>query len=199
MRSLGIELLVVVIFFLIGAFAAAYFRKWPHSSPQESLQLIANDRLGWTAQAIMFPLAFLATAVLFLLLARQLPETWPRWLGMGAAVLFSAGFLFWLPLSISRIRYWPKAVELLQNYDPDQPVDVNFGGSTFWQHTISVLLAIGLMGAALALGNTLPILGWILSGLAAVSLLVGKFIWHDWPPFMSYLLLLVLAIGLIIK
>jgi hypothetical protein len=113
--------------------------------------------------------------------------------------LFVAGFLFWLPLSINRIHYWPKAVELLQNYDPDHPVDVNFGGSTFWQHTVSILLAIALMSGALALSSILPILGWIVSGLAVVGLLVGTLLWHDWPPFLNYLLLLALAIGLMTK
>lgn len=172
MRTLEIDLFIVVIFFLVGAFVAAYFRKWPHSSPLEQLTLIANDRWGWTAQAIMFPLAFLATAVLFLLLALQLPETWPRWLGLIAAALFAVGWFLWVPISISRLRYWPEAVELLHNYDPAHPVDVNFGDRTFWQHTISVLLAIVFMSVALALGQALPVLGWILVGLAAAGLFV---------------------------
>ena len=199
MRLFGITLLVIVIIFMIGAFAAAYFRKFPHSSPQESLRLIVNDRTGWMAQAIIFPLMFGGTAVLFLLLALQLSGGTSRWLGLIAAVLFTAGFFFWLPLSIGRINYWPKAVELLQNYNPNHPVDVNFGGSTFWQHTVSVLLAIALMSAALALGSILPILGWIVAALAVAGLLVSTLFWHDWPPFFNYLLLLVLAIGLMVK
>lgn len=199
MQRLGFALLVLVIIFMIGAFAAAYFRKFPHSSPQESLQLIAHDRTGWMAQAIIFPLMFGGTAVLFLLLAWQLPDGMPHGLGLLAAALFAAGFAFWLPLSIGRIRYWPQAVELLQNYDPNQPVDVNFGGSTFWPHTITVMLAITLMSAALALGGVLPILGWVVAGLTVAGLLVGTLLWHDWPPFLNYLLLLIMAVGLMVN
>ncbi|MCA9875962.1 MAG: hypothetical protein KC441_19955 [Anaerolineales bacterium] len=199
MRTLGIELLVLVIIFMIGAGVAAYFRKFPHDSPREQLQLIANDRWGWTAQAIIFPVVFAATAVLFLIMARQLPAGWPRWLGLVAAGLFALGFLLWMPISIRRMRYWSRAVTLLENYDSELPVDVNIGGRTFWPHTVSVLLAIAFMGSALAVGGTLPILGWIVGILAMGGLLVGTLLWHDWPPFINYLLLLILAIGLILS
>ena len=64
LRLAGVALLVTVIIFMVGAFSAAYFRRWPlPSTLLEKLTLIANDRVGWTAQAIIFPVLFLATAV----------------------------------------------------------------------------------------------------------------------------------------
>ncbi|MBK9055188.1 MAG: hypothetical protein IPL78_31120 [Chloroflexi bacterium] len=82
-RSIGIALLATVIIFMVGAFAAAYFRQWPlPSTPLEKLTLIANDRVGWTTQAILFPLAFLATTILFGVITGRLPGPGPRWLAI---------------------------------------------------------------------------------------------------------------------
>ena len=53
------------------------------------------------------------------------------------------------------------------------------------------------MAAALALAGVPPVLGWIVAGLAVLGTLIGALIWHDWPPFMSYVILLVMAIGVI--
>jgi hypothetical protein len=53
------------------------------------------------------------------------------------------------------------------------------------------------MGAALALAGALPLLGWVVAGLAAASMVFGPLVMHDWPPFMSYVILVVLSIGLI--
>lgn len=195
-QPLGLTLLVTVIVFLIGAFSAAYFRAFPHSSVRQQLTLIAEDRIGWTTQAILFPLAFLATAIIFGGMTFHLSEAWSRLLGILATILFTAGFLLWIPLSVQRLQYWSKAVKLLRNYNESEPVDVNFGGKTFWPHTYCILAGVGLMGAALALGGVLPTLGWIIAGL--VVLVVGVAIprWHDWPPFVSYIFLLIMAIGL---
>jgi hypothetical protein len=56
-RPAGIALLAVVVLFMIGAFSAAYFRKMPlPTDPLEQLTRIADDRIGWTAQAIIFPM-----------------------------------------------------------------------------------------------------------------------------------------------
>ncbi|GJM41089.1 MAG: hypothetical protein DHS20C20_13710 [Ardenticatenaceae bacterium] len=74
-RALGKALLITVIIFLIGAASAACFRRWPlPTDPLEKLELIANDRVGWTAQAILFPAAHLGTAVLFALITEKLPD-----------------------------------------------------------------------------------------------------------------------------
>ncbi len=67
----------------------------------------------------------------------------------------------------------------------------------FWPYTFAALAGVGLMGAAKALAGVLPTLGWIVARLAVAGALVGAFVMHDWPPFMSYVILLVLSIGLI--
>ncbi|MBK9055189.1 MAG: hypothetical protein IPL78_31125 [Chloroflexi bacterium] len=43
----------------------------------------------------------------------------------------------------------------------------------------------------------LPSLGWLVTALAIGSVLVGWLIMRDWPPFMSYIIILVLAVGLV--
>jgi hypothetical protein len=198
-RPLGIALLATVIIFLVGAWSAAYFRQWPlPGTPLEKLTLIANDRMGWTAQAIIFPLAFLATAVLSGLITVNLPDGWPRWLAAGATLLFAAGFLLWLPISVDRLRLGAQAAELIRNYDLAAPPAVMVNpGTLFWSHTYCILAALVLMGAALALAGILPTLGWVVSGLAVAGVVLAAFVMHDWPPFMSYVILLALAVGLV--
>ncbi len=198
-RPPGIALLITVIVFMVGAFSAAYFRQWPlPSTPLQKLTLIANDRAGWTAQAIIFPLAFLATAVIFALIATRLPTPGLRWLAVAAALLFFAGFLCWLPISIDRLRLGANAAEMIRAYDPAAPSAImgNVSG-VFWANTLCILAALALMGAALALADVLPTLGWVVMGTAVASTFISVFIWGDWPPFMSYLIVLILAVGLI--
>ncbi|MBK7176087.1 MAG: hypothetical protein IPH82_02635 [Chloroflexi bacterium] len=156
-RSLGTALLVTVIVFMVGAFAADHFRLPIPTEPLEKLQRIANDRTGWTAQAIIFPVAFLATAVLFALIAAKLPS---RWLA-GCGPVLGGGFLFWLPISIGRLQLGAKAAELISTYDPTTPPEVMVNRSwLFWANTLCILAALALMGAALAVAGVLPTLGW---------------------------------------
>ena len=191
-------MLATVVIFMIGAWSAAYFRRWPlPADPLDRLTVIANDRLGWTTQAILFPVAFLATAVIFGVIAAPVPGPGPRWLAIGATLLFVAGGLLWLPISIYRLQLGAQAAAMIRTYDPAAPPPVMVNSTCFWPHTICILAAITLMGAALALAGTLPILGWIITALGVLVALIGALVWHDWPPFMSYLILLALAIGLI--
>ena len=197
LRTAGTALLTTTILFMIGAFSAAYFRKMPlPQTPLEQLTAIAGDRIGWTAQAIIFPVAFLATVLVFGYIAAQLPGPWPRWLAIGATFLCAAGFLLWLPISAHRLELGANAAELIRTFDPNAPVEVGRNTRVFWPHTLCILAAIALMGAALALAGVLPTLGWIVAALAVAGAAAGALLIHDWPPFMSYVILLVMAIGL---
>ncbi len=197
-RLAGIALLIIAILFMIGASTAAYFRRFPlPSDPLDQLTLIANDRLGWGAQAIIFPICFLAVVVVFGWMATQFPGGLPRTLAIAAAVLSAAALLLWLPISIDRLQLGARAAEMIASYDPTAPPEVFRNTGTFWPYTFCALAGIGLMGAALALAGVLPTLGWIVTALAVLGAAVGALIMHDWPPFMSYVILLVLAIGLI--
>ncbi|MBP8293601.1 MAG: hypothetical protein KAX65_12570 [Caldilineaceae bacterium] len=197
LRSAGFALLAVVIIFMIGAFSAAYFRKMPlPQTPLEQLAAIADDRVGWTAQAVIFPVAYLATVLIFGYLAAQLPGPWPRWLAIGATILCVAGCLLWLPISLHRLELGAHAAELLRTFDPNAPVEVGRNTWVFWPHTLCFLAAIALLGAALALAGALPMLGWVVAALAAASMVLGPLVLHDWPPFVSYVILLVMALGL---
>jgi hypothetical protein len=199
LRPFGLALLVTIIVFMIGAFSAAYFRLPLPTTPLEQLQRIANDRLGWTAQAIIFPVSFLAITIIFGHLTTKMPGGWPCWLAVAATVLSGVALLLWLTISINRLHLGAQAAELIANYDPGTgtpfPVIVNF--DTFWSYTFCALASIGLMGTALAVAAVLPTLGWVVAGLALATALVGRLVWGDWPPFMNYIILLVLVIGLL--
>jgi hypothetical protein len=196
-RTLGIALLATAILFMIGAWSAAYFRRFPlPTDPLEKLKLIADDRVGWTAQAIIFPVAFLATTIIAGLVALQMDAGLARWLAWGATLLFAAALLFWLPISIGRLQLGANSAEMIRTYNPAAPPQ-DMPSSTFWLHTVAMLAAVALFAAALALEGVLPKLGWIMAAIAAASILIAVFVWHDWPPFMSYVWLLVIAIGLI--
>lgn len=161
------------------------------------MTLIANDRAGWTAQTIIFPICFVAVAVVFSWITMQLPAGWPRWLAVAAALASVAALLLWLPISINRLQLAGRAAEMIASYDPAAPPEVFRNTGTFWPYTFAALAGIGLMGAALALADVLPTLGRIVTGLVAAGALAGVFVMHDWPPFMSYVILLVMAIGLL--
>lgn len=198
-QATGLALLATTMIFMIGAFSAAYFRQMPlPTEPLEKLTRIANDPIGWTAQAIIFPIAFLATTVIFGFLAVRLPGVGPRWLAVAATVLVGAACLLWLPITIHRLQLAANAAEIIRTYDPAVPslIDVNLS-VYFWAHTLSLLAALALIGAALALGGVLPTPGWVITALAVVSTIVAIFVMKDWPPFFSYIIMLVLAMGLI--
>lgn len=71
--------MVATIVFMVGAYVADYFRLPIPTDSLEKLQRIANDRLGWTEQAIIFPVSFLAITIVFGQMTTKLPAGWPRW------------------------------------------------------------------------------------------------------------------------
>ena len=197
-RTAGIALLAVCILFMIGASVAAHFRRFPiPTDPLEQLTLIANDRAGWTAQAVIFPVCFLAFTIIFGWMAARLPAGSARWLAIAAALAAGAALLLWLPISADRLRLGTHAAEMIAAYDPTAPSEVFRDTGTFWPYTFCALASVALLGAALALAGVLPVLGWIVAALALVGALTGTFVMHDWPPFLSYVILMVLSIGLI--
>jgi hypothetical protein len=196
LRPFGLALLVIIVIFMIGAFSAAYFRPPIPTTPLEQLRRIANDRLGWTAQAIIFPLSFLVITIVFGRLSANLPADWPRWLAILATLLSGAAFLLWLAISVNRLHLGAQAADLIANYDPNAPLPALINFNTFWPYTYCALAGIGLMGMALALAGVLSTLGWVVAGLSLAAALVGGLVWGDWPPFMSYIILLILAVGL---
>ncbi|MCB0228026.1 MAG: hypothetical protein KDH90_02640, partial [Anaerolineae bacterium] len=135
-RTAGIALLAVCILFMIGASVAAYFRRFPiPTDPLEQLTLIANDRAGWTAQAVIFPVCFLAFTIIFGWMAAQLPAGSARWLAIAAALAAGAALLLWLPISADRLRLGTHAAEMIAAYDPTAPSEVFRDTGTFWPYT----------------------------------------------------------------
>lgn len=80
---------------------------------------------------------------------------------------------------MDRLQLGAKAAELIHVYDPAAPPEVMVNPGTFWPHTCCILAALALMGTALAVAGVLPILGWVVSGLAVTGLVLGMFVIHD--------------------
>ncbi len=199
LRLVGVVMGIGSLLFTVAAFTTAYFRRIPPTDPLEQLLVIAGDPVGWTAQAILFPIAMAIIAASFALAAAALPATPAKTVAILAAVLSAIACLVWIPISISRLQLLGAAPALIASFDASSPPQVMSGDrGWFWAYTIVTLVSMILIGAALALGGALPRLGWIVAGLAALSLLVvAPFVMRDWPPFMSYLFTLAMAIGLL--
>ena len=158
---------------MIGASSAAYFRHFRCQPIRWKAKAHRQRACRLVSPSDHFPVVYAGTTIVFFgWMAAQLSLTWPRWLAIGATLLFAVGFLLWLPISIDRLRLASDASELIENYDPAAPPDL-MAVSTFWAHTYCVLAAIALMGAALALGSVLPTLGWIVAGIAVASALIA--------------------------
>lgn len=198
-RVAGVAMLAGTLLMLIGAFSTAYFRRMPPTDPLEQLQVIAGDAVGWTAQAIVFPVAMAVVAVSFGLTAMQLPGSPARWLAIAATTLSAVACLLWIPISVARLQLLDAAPALIASFDANSPPRVMIGNQgLFWLYTALTLASISLLGVALALGGVLPRMGWIVAGLAALCLVVvAPLVLRDWPPFMSYLLTLALAVALL--
>ena len=194
-RFAGRVLIAGTIMLMIGAMSAVYFRQTPPTDPLQQLRLIAGDPIGWTAQAILFPIAMAIIAIGFGLAGARLPAGLAQRLGIAAACLAVIACLLWIPISVARIQLGSAAAGMLETTAANDP-QLNISGNTFWPYTVAALLSIALMGMALALGGRLRKMGWVLAVLALVCLGVVVPLWRDWPPFMSYLFTLAMAIGL---
>ena len=135
LRPAGVALLITVALFMVGAWAAAYFRQWPlPATSQEKLTLIADDRIGWTAQAIIFPVCFLAVAIDLWLdraaVARRLAAVWAgrgrhrRQRGGAAALATHHG-----ESAVSGAQ----AAALLAGHDPNAPLLVPSTRTPSWR------------------------------------------------------------------
>lgn len=199
LRLASVVMLIGSLLFMVAAFTTAYFRRMPPTDPLEQLQVIGGDPVGWTAQAVLFPITMAVITASFALMAAALPATPAKTVAILAAVLSAIACLLWIPISVARLQLLSAAPALIASFDPNAPPQVMNGDRRlFWVYTIVTLASMILIGAALALGGALPRMGWIVAGLAALSLVViAPFVMRDWPPFMSYLFTLVLAIGLL--
>jgi len=169
-------------------------RVFSTSNPVVRMQAIAANRPGWVMQAILFPVAFSVVAAGFGVAARALPGRASRRLALAASLFGGVSVLLWLPISINRIGMTDRALALA--LDPQAAATADIGGPTFWPYTGAALGSVVLAGLAFGLGGWRRRLATGVSGLAALgamaTLVVG-----DWPPFVTYVLTLVLGIGVL--
>ena len=196
LRYAGQVLCGGAVVFMIGAFSAAYFRGQPPADTLEKLRLIAGDPIGWTAQAILFPIAMAIVAGAFGLIAARMTPRQAQRIAIASAALSVVACLLWLPISVMRLQLGSASAGMLQTFDA-RTTQIALQSFTFWPYTAATLLSLALMGAALALGGVLRRLGRVVAALAALCLCVVAPLWGDWPPFFSYLFTLALSIGLI--
>jgi hypothetical protein len=173
-------------------------RVFASGDPTQELRAIAARPWGWTAQALLFPLAFATVAGGFWLTAsRVLPAPHPaRRVAQAAALVSSAAVLLWLPISQSRLQTGSMVTTLL-SWPPEAAVKL-FREPTFWPYTIAALLSTGTLAAALAWGGVRRRTGSAVALLATCGLTAMPLL-GDWPPFATYLIVLALGSALLIR
>jgi hypothetical protein len=70
----------------------------------------------------------------------------------------------------------------------------DIGAWSFWPYTVATLGSVVAMGSALALSGLHRRLGRAVAGAATLGLVLLPVL-RDWPPFVSYLITMVLGVG----
>jgi hypothetical protein len=173
------------------AAALPVWRVFTSSETRVQLEAIASRPAAWKAQAVGFPVAFTVTGLGFAAVAATMPERRARRLAMASSVLGLLSVLLWLPITAKRLDIGRRADALLV----EQPKAIDIGGWSFWPYTLATLGSILLMGCALIVGRLHRRLGVFAAGVSGLALSLLR-IFRDWPPFASYVITLVIGLGI---
>ena len=123
--------------------------------PGEKPTVIANDRIGWTAQAIILPVCFLAVAIIFGWIAQRLP--FAARVAVAATVARHGGAAALAAHhGESAFTSAGGAAAPLAGHDPNCPTAGARQRRHLLPYTAVALAGIALMGAALALSARRP-------------------------------------------
>jgi hypothetical protein len=167
------------------------WRVFTSSDPRVQLEAIARRPAAWKAQAVGFPVAFALTGLGFAAVASTLPERRSRQLAMASSALGFLSVLLWLPITAKRLNIGRRVDALLV----EQPKAVDIGGWSFWPYTLATLGSILLMGCALVASGLHRRLGVFAAGASGLALTLLRVL-RDWPPFASYVITLVIGLGI---
>lgn len=188
-RLSSILLIMGSILFLIAAFAPISMRVFPEADPQKRVNYVNQDKTGWLIAHLLFSAGALLTVIglgLFAVHVQTVSQDGlirpVMILSAGVALL---GVVLWLIVVYNRITL---------------PAEEVFGNASinpwmFPAYTILTQIALMIFGFVLVQTGYPTWLGWGLLGLAALSL-VAFLIFKDMPPFIHYVLLLIVGIVL---
>lgn len=182
----NLDALVIVIgsiLFLAGAFAPISLAVFGESDPDERLAIIEADQRAWQVDQIFYALGPIVTAVGAGLAMGRFADQPRSWLAaLGVAALAVAAVL------------WAWHVGLRAT-DPEAFTAGALPGWMFTAYTLLTQAGLAASGIALLQTSTPRWVGWLLIG-AAVVLLIVFLIYRDLPPFIYYVLTLILGVML---
>jgi hypothetical protein len=185
----GIGLMLGSVLFIVAAFTPLTFRVVT-ADMQQRIDLIQNERTGWVILNILFGTGSVIAAVGLALFAQHVQtlggNTTIRvvsYLGAASVVL---GALCWVIIVYNRAAL------------PPQELGSNLSINNWIFPAYTLLTQIGLMvvGFVLIQSHYPAWLSWgtfVLAGLSIVAYLIFK----DMPPFVHYMLFLVMGIALV--
>lgn len=183
MKISGIIILIGSILFLVAAFSPIT-RVFGLRSAEEKLALITNARRAWGVSQVLFSLGAIVTALGVAFAAYALKDQ-PQ-----APLLFTATAFLAIGAGA-----WARHV-YLRAIDPQAFVSGALPGWHFALYTLLTTGAFLLIGIALLRMGFSPWGGWILVG-GALLFFILYVIFKDMPPFVHYLLGLVLGFVLL--
>jgi hypothetical protein len=167
------------------------WRVFTSADTRVQLEAIASRPAAWKAQAVGFPVAFTVTGVGFATVAAAMPKRRAHQLALASSGLGFLSVLLWLPITAKRLAIGRRVDELLV----EQPKAIDIGGWSFWPYTLATLGSILLMGCALVVSGLHRRLGVFAAGVSGLALTLLR-IFRDWPPFASYVITLVIGLGI---
>ncbi len=184
----GIGLIIGSVLFIVAAFTPLTF-KVIMADVQQRVDLIENERAGWIFLNILFGLGSIIAVIGLALFAQHVQSIensiTMRIVSYLGAAIAAVGAICWVIIVYNRAVLAP------------QEVAINLGVNnwTFPAYTLLTQLALMIVGFVLIQSNYPGWLSWgmlVLGGLSILAYLVFK----DMPPFVHYVLLLVMGIAL---
>ena len=186
----GIVLIVGSLLFIIAAFTPTTIRVITAPDPEKRIEFIENEHTGWLLVNILFGAGSVIAVIglaLFSLHVQGLASSPGVKLG-GYVATAAAGIaaLFWVIIVYNRVVLPPQAIAN----------NLSINTWMFPAYTILTQLALIIVGFMLIQSGYPAWLGWGMLVLAVLSL-IAFLVFKDMPPFVHYILLLIMGIALV--
>jgi hypothetical protein len=186
----GIVFILGSALFIIAAFMPITIKVITAPDPQKRMELIVNEHTGWLVVNLLFGVGSILTVIAFALFAAHV-QSMAVSSGVKLGAYFAAaaagfGAVLWVIIVYNRAAL------------PAQEVAANLGINSwmFPVYTLLTQLSLIVVGLVLLQSDFPAWQGWGMSGLAVLSL-VAFLVFKDMPPFVHYVLLLIMGIALV--
>jgi hypothetical protein len=185
----GLGLIVGSVLFIIAAFTPLTFRVIM-ADGQQRIELIQNERTGWIFLNILFGVGSIVTVVGLALFAQHVQSigdnTTVKVVSYLGATVAALGALCWVIIVYNRAALPPQEL--------GSTLSIN--NWIFPAYTLLTQIALIMVGFTLIQSSYPVWLGWgmlVLGGMSIAVFLIFK----DMPPFVHYVLLLIMGIALV--